>query len=195
VSFFVFGTIGNLTIRWEGEKHFEGNATASGTFIDQAFGEHGTSRPAPPIDSNLIIFAQRSAKLRKNLQAEGLASPKGPIPPERYDGLIRLLGATWWHSRLYITAMLAAIEFEFFARFVELHISNPQLWFSLNTSLYDFPINDEQKQLLSEWGNIIPTKAEFLSESRCYILDPDVSLSFGHPQNAPPQLTGYRVSS
>ena len=185
MSVAVFGKVRNLNICCgNDEKYFYGEAVVGSGFITHA---NPSTRDASWVEGIVSIYSERSEKYHsflansaKTEQVQHLLESYSELESlayiEQYDG-----------SRLSITMMLAATDFNSFASLVERHYVS-DLEYLIRIPVPGFSANvTVEENLLATFGACLPTAPEFLSGTPFYIPNCAIDLEFHHLDEAASQ--------
>lgn len=178
MSVAVFGRVGNLNIRCgNDEKYFYGEVAVGSGFITQA---NPSTRDASWVEGVVSIYAERSEKYRSYLAASTKTDRVRQLL-ESYNELESLAYIEQFDgSRLSITMMLAATDFNSFASFAERHYF-ADLEYSIQIPVPGFAADvTVEENLLATFGAFLPTAQEFLSGMPFYIPNCAIDLEFHH---------------
>jgi hypothetical protein len=77
--------------------------------------------------------------------------------------------------------MLAKIDFEYFAKFVEDNFV-AELQYVIDAPFHSLPkTREEQAEINAKFGYILPTKLDFRSGKPCFFPNTGISFGFEHP--------------
>ncbi len=178
MSVAVFGKVRNLNICCgNDEKYFCGDAVVGSGFITHA---NPSTRDASWVEGFVSIYSERSEKYHSYLtnsakteQVQHLLESYSDLESlayiEQYDG-----------SRLSITMMLAATDFNSFVRLVERHYFS-DLEYLIRIPVPGFAADvTVEENLLATFGAFLPTAQEFRSGTPFYIPNCAIDLEFHH---------------
>jgi hypothetical protein len=178
MSVAVFGKVRNLNICCgNDEKYFYGDVAVGGGFITQA---NPSTRDASWIEGFVSVYSERSEKYRSYLATSAKTEPVRQLL-ESYPELESLAYIEQFDgSRLSITMMLAATDFNSFASLVERHYLG-DLEYSIQIPVPGFAADvTVEENLLATFGAFLPTEQEFLLGTPFYIPNCAIDLEFHH---------------
>lgn len=179
----VIGKARDLSISCENaDRRFLGEVSVEGhEFIYEAFGDGSPAERCPAkIEGFVSIYAQRSEALRQLLIVRNLDKPYQQII-DRYADLRSLTTFDREGMKLFMSVMLNATDFNYFAGFIESNFFT-ELQYVIDLPFYSFPVGAEaQANVAAKYGYILPTKPEFRSGKPCFFPNTGISFGFEHP--------------
>jgi hypothetical protein len=166
----------NSDKRFLGDVHIEGRGAIHEALVAEGAGEGAAGRLPQHVDGFVRVYAQQSEALRRALVVRNL----GKQYQDTIDQYAHLRTLTTFDrdgAKLFISVMLNAIDFNFFASFVEANFFS-ELEYVIDVPFYSLPETREaQAEATAKFGYILPTELEFRSGKPCFF--PNVGISFG----------------
>jgi hypothetical protein len=175
MSVLICGEARRLRISYEaGDKSFHGYASSlDGPDIGDLL-QGSSANPACYVG----IYAEKSEQLRKHLIVTGRVD-EGVVA--RYSELTTLTKIGQDRSGLFVSAMLKAADFSYFAGLTERYLLT-NLIYVLDLPFYGFPVSAlAQANVAASEGYILPTREEFRSGKPALIPNTEISFSFSVP--------------
>jgi hypothetical protein len=180
----IVGKARNLNISCENsDKRLLGDVYVEGQgFIREAFYDESSAEKAPKnVEGFISIFAQRSEALRRLLVVRNLDSRYQQVIV-RYADLRNLTTFDREGTKLFISVMLDATDFNYFIGFIEENFFT-ELEYIMDLPFHELPANTEaQTSMAARYGYILPTKRDFQLGKPCFFPNAGISFGFEHPK-------------
>jgi hypothetical protein len=178
----IIGKARNLNISCEnGDKRLLGDVSvAGGAFIYEVFEDEGPAGQFPQnVEGFIGIYAQGSEALRRLLVVRNLDKAYQQVI-NRYTDLRNLTTIDRDRAKLFVSVMLNATDFNYFASFIETHFFT-DLEYIMDLPFYGFPVDAKaQANMDTTHEYIVPTKQEFQSGKPCLFPNAGISFVFTH---------------
>jgi hypothetical protein len=179
----IVGKARNLSISCEnGDKRLLGDVNVEGRgFIHEAFEDEGSAGKFPQnVEGFISIYAQRSEALRRLLVVRNLDKQYQQVI-DRYADLRNLTTIDRDEAKLFVSVMLNATDFNYFASFIEANFFT-ELEYIMDLPFYGLPVDAEaQANVAAKYEYVVPTKREFQSGKPCFFPNAGISFVFAHP--------------
>jgi hypothetical protein len=178
----IVGSMRTLSISCEnGDKRFLGDVRIEdhGMIYEAFEGEHLAASPRQYVDGFISVYAQHSEALRRALVVRNLDKQYQQVI-HRYGDLRNLTTIDREGEKLIVGVMLAKIDFEYFAGFIEEHFM-AELQYVIDVPFHSLPQTQEgQSEAAAKFGYILPTRHEFRSGKPCFFPNVGISIGFEH---------------